>query len=80
MLGCSEFVFLASILCYHLLLVSSVKPKLDGVEVGVEGGEGEGGGGGGGGRGGGGGVGGDVHSDSSDSERLVHPSHLDTRY
>ena len=69
MLRCSEFVFLASpILCHHLLLVSSVKQKLEGAEVGVEGGEGEGGGGG------------DVHSDGGDSEMVGPPSHLDTRY
>ena len=45
--------------------MSSVKPKLEGAEVGVEGGRGEGGGGGG--------VGGDVHSDSSDSEMVGPP-------
>ena len=47
--------------------MSSVKQKLEGAEVGVEGGEGEGGGGGGG------GVGGDVDSDSSDSEMVGPP-------
>ena len=48
--------------------MSSVKQKLEGAEVGVEGGEGEGGGGG------------DVHSDGGDSEMVGPPSHLDTRY
>jgi len=55
--------------------VSSVKHKLEGAEVGVEGGEGEGGGGGGG----GGGVGGDVHSVAVTVGWLVHPCHLDKR-
>ena len=54
-------------MCHHLLLVSSVKHKLEGAEVSVEGRESEGGGGGGR------GVGGDVHSDSSDSEMIGLP-------
>ena len=37
----SEFCIVL-FLCHHLLLVSSVKQKLERAEVGVEGGEGEG--------------------------------------
>ena len=57
---------------HHLLLVSSVKPKLEGAEVGVEGGEGEGGGGGG--------VVKWCTVIAATVRWLIHPSNLDTRY
>ena len=63
----SQFLKLLSrILCHQILylLLSSVKQKLEGAEVGVEGGGSEGGGGG---------EGGDVDSDSSDSEVVGPP-------